>query len=87
MSSVNERECEAEGVDPRQVARIARGLSRYAKELEAMGLQVFGGGTGGSIRGQGSTKGRLILAHLNGDFDGGDGAGHTDEDGLLRAES
>lgn len=87
MSSVNERECEAEGVDPKEVARIARGLSRYAKEAEKLGLQIFGGGTGGSIRGGSSTKGRLILAHLNGDFDGGDGAGFFDDEGLLRAES
>ena len=40
---VNESECEAADLDAEEVERIARGLSRYAKQAEALGLQIFGG--------------------------------------------
>lgn len=87
MTHVYQEECEAEGVDPKRIAQIARGISRYARELESMGLGVFGGGTGGSIRGKADSRGRLVLATLDGEFDGGDGAYGADDDGLMRGES
>ena len=85
--SINERECEAAGLDPKEVARISRGISRYAKEARKLGLSIFGGSGTGTLRCQsGSHEGALVVADLQGDFDGGDGACREDEDGLLRGE-
>jgi hypothetical protein len=83
---LNKNECQAAGLDPAEVAKIARGLSRYAKQAQALGVQVFGGGTGGQLRFSDGGSGDLILAHLDGNFDGGDGANALDADGLLRGE-
>ncbi|MDH0959082.1 hypothetical protein EGJ86_19315 [Pseudomonas sp. o96-267] len=86
--TTNKHECEAAGLDPKEVARIARGLSRYAKQAEALGIQVFGGGGTGQLRfDDGARGGNLILADLHGNFDGGDGACSQDDYGLLRGES
>lgn len=79
---VNRKECQAAGLDPAEVARIARGLSRYAKPAQSLGVQVFGGGGGGQLRFCDGGSGDLILA----DLDGGDGASSHDADGLLRGE-
>lgn len=84
---VNEKECQAAGLDPREVARIARGLSRYAKEADALGLCVFGGSGSGGLRFEDHQGGALVVAHLDGTFDGGDGAESRDADGLLRGET
>lgn len=84
---VNNKECRAAGLDPAEVAKIARGLSRLAKKADAMGLCVFGGSGSGSLRTASSNSaGGLIIAHLDGVFDGGDGACRLDDDGLLRSE-
>jgi|TARA_A100001518_G_C1222020_1_gene66890 1,4-dihydroxy-2-naphthoyl-CoA synthase len=83
---VNSSECQAAGLDPAEVAKIARGLSRYAKQAQALGVKVFGGGAGGQLRFCDGGTGDLILADLDGDFDGGDGATGHDADGLLRGE-
>lgn len=83
---INENECHAAGLDPKEVERIARGLSRYGKQAEQLGLQIFGGGTGGSLRRSGYPNWALIIAHLDGNFDGGDGACAPDDEGLLRGE-
>lgn len=86
---VFEDECHAAGVDPKEVARIARGLSRYAKEAQTLGLEIFGGSGFGSLRAEHdrSNLGRLVLASLDGMYDGGDGAYGPDDDGLMRGES
>lgn len=84
--NVNTNECVAAGLDPAEVRRIALGLSRYAKQAASLGIQLFGGGTGGQLRISDGTHGDLILATLDGNFDGGDGAIHPDEHGLLRGE-
>ncbi|GLF10542.1 hypothetical protein [Pseudomonas aeruginosa] len=82
---VNDDECHAAGVDPAEVARIARGLSRYARVAERLGLVIFGGSTG-SLRFNDGGDGALILASLDGDYDGGDGACGPGADGLMRGE-
>ncbi|MDU4254589.1 hypothetical protein [Pseudomonas sp.] len=84
---VNEDECRAAGLDPAEIARIARGLSRYAKEAQRLGLCVFGGSGSGSLRYDDYPRGNLIVADLDGIFDGGDGASCPDSDGLLRGET
>lgn len=50
MARVNEKECEAAGLNPLDVKRIAQGLSRYAKEAQKLGIQVFGGSGCGDLR-------------------------------------
>jgi hypothetical protein len=40
---VNREECEAAGLDAKEVERIAKGLSRYAKQADALGMEIFGG--------------------------------------------
>jgi|TARA_B100000929_G_C15453411_1_gene401963 hypothetical protein len=84
---VNDAECEAAGLDPREVERIAKGLSKYAKQAEALGIQVFGGTGSGSLRFNDGGSGKLIVAHLAGDFDGGDGGSGPSGDGLERGET
>lgn len=72
--------------DPAQVRRIATGLSRYAKEAHQLGLTVFGGAGSGQLRFNDGGNGGLVVAELDGLFDGGDGASYEDDDGLLRGE-
>ena len=81
-------ECEAAGLDPKEVQRIANGLSRYARQAEKLGLTIFGGGSGsGSLRFfDDPDKGALIVAWLDGMYDGGDGAEESHQDGLTRGE-
>ena len=87
MRYANETECEAAGVDPAKVESIARRLSKAAREAQAMGLTVFGGSGTGSLRFCDSDeKGNLVVADLDGVFDGGDGAADRDGAGLLRGE-
>jgi len=83
---INKRECRAAGLDPAEVEKIARGLSRYAKQAENLGICIFGGSGSGDLRFDDRKGGQLILATLDGDYDGGDGANSPDDDGLLRGE-
>lgn len=83
---INEREIEAAGLDVEEVKRIARGLERYAKQAQAMGMIVFGGSGSGSLRARDGQEQCLVLAHISGQWDGGDGAEELDEDGLWRGE-
>lgn len=86
MALVHGDECEAAGLDQDKVRRIAKGLSRYAKEAEELGIMVFGGSGSGSLRFDDGGSGYLIIADLDGRFSGGDGAAIEDADGLLRGE-
>ncbi|WP_370601902.1 hypothetical protein [Pseudomonas nitroreducens] len=88
LMQVNVRECEAAGLDPKAVRRIAAGLSRYAREASALGLEIFGGSGTGELRTEADARrAGLVLARLDGEFNGGDGASEFGEDGLLRGES
>ena len=82
----NDAECEAAGLDAQEVDRIAKGLSRYAKQAQALGIQVFGGTGSGSLRFDDGGPGKLVVARLVGDFDGGDGGSGPSADGLERGE-
>ena len=86
---VNEAECEAAGLDPKEVEKVAKGLARQLKSAKALGIYVFGGSGSGSLRyDDGTGKGSLVVADcLPGTVDGGDGATFPDEDGLLRGET
>lgn len=84
MSSANCRECKAAGLDPKEVERIARGLSRYGKAASDLGLTVFGGSGTGLLH---TSDGLVVASMRHGWFDGGDGAAREDKNGLLRSES
>lgn len=80
-------ECKAAGVDIRKIESIARRISKAGKEAAAMGVNIFGGSGTGSLRfDDRSGKGSLILAGLDGIFDGGDGAVMLDDTDLERGE-
>ena len=87
MIIVNAAECEAAGLDAAKVRQIAKGLSHYAKEARLLNLQVFGGSGTGTLRYDDGGDGELIIAYLDGSFDGGDGAVREDNEGLHRGES
>lgn len=89
MSDIMQAECESAGLDVVEVKKIADGLSRYAKKARALDLEVFGGSGLGSLRFRdqdGLAARQLIIAYLDGDFDGGDGGTLCDDEGLLRGE-
>ena len=83
------KECNKAGIDPEEVERIAKGLSRYGRQAEKLGITIFGGSGNGSLRIHDSkelTARPLVLAQIDGDVDGGDGACDDIEDGLMRGE-
>ena len=84
---LNEKECNKAGIDAKKVAQLARKIERNVKEADKLGMQVFGGAWGGTLRYEDDpNKGALILASMNGNWDGGDGAYLEKGDGLLRGE-
>ncbi len=87
LYSVNEKECEAAGLDIKKVESIARRLSKVAMEAKEMGLEIFGGSGVGELRFRDDdVKGQLKVAYLDGDFDGGDGGQEEWGDDLIRGE-
>jgi len=86
----NTDECDAAKLDIKKVESIARRLSSAAKEADALGMHIFGGAGSGTLRfddGEGCMGAQsLIIADLDGRFDGGDGAEEPDEGGLIRGE-
>ena len=85
MPELNENECRYAGIDPKTVRRIAAGIERYAQEAKAIGIEVFGGSSMGSLRVQDGKNHSLVLATMLGSWNGGDGS-MTDDDGLMRGE-
>lgn len=83
---IYEREIEAAGLDVDEVKRVARGLERYAKQAQAMGMIIFGGSGSGSLRARDDQEQCLVVADIGGQFDGGEGATQPDADGLMRGE-
>ena len=84
---INENECDEAGLSHDEVTKIAKGVSRYALMAQKLGLGIFGGSSAGTLRFyENPDSPPLIIASLDGDFDGGDGAVRIDDDGLLRGE-
>lgn len=84
---INEDELDRAGLDRKKVESIARRLSRAALDARKLGLHVFGGSGNGSLRfNDDSGEPNLVIAHIDGPFDGGDGAERQDENGLWRGE-
>lgn len=88
--TLRKKECEAGGVDPEKVRRLAMRLSRAGRDAHKMGITIFGGSGSGSLRIHDKphdVQGKaLVLAELDGRFDGGDGGCCESEDGLMRGE-
>jgi hypothetical protein len=70
--NIDEDKCVEHKLNVKQVASIARRLSKAGKEARALGLTIFGGSGNGSLRilGRGTSG---IVADIDGNFDGGDG--------------
>ena len=87
---INDAECRAAGYsgdDIKKIKSIARRLSKAAEEASLLNIKVFGGSGGGTLRSMSQdTDGQLILAVLDGNFDGGIGDTHQDDDGLWVGE-
>ena len=94
MISVNEKECEYVGLVSDDVEKIVKGIAKYAKMADKLGLQIFAEGTGGkgsaSLRFRSNDRadnGDIVVAHItDGNWDGGDGATREDDNGILRGE-
>jgi len=92
MAWTYDRECDVAGQDPAKVKRLASRLQRLANDCNALGITIFGGSGSGSLRGFDGNRDRridermLILATIEGPFDGGDGGATPDDDDLLRGE-
>ncbi len=80
--SLYPRECDVAGQDPVKIARLARRLRKIAAECEDLGLTIFGGAHAGDLcahdgnKTRGLTDRMLILAHIPGPWDGGDGGSY-----------
>ena len=56
-------------VSPTEFKKHVKALSKAAEKLEGMGFHVFGGDGSGRL----TTKSDVVVAHLDGDFEGGVG--------------
>lgn len=83
----NERECTKAGKDLEAIERLAADFSVLGKRARKLGVYIFGGSGSGTIRWQDPGDDRpLVLASIDGNFDGGDGAIRYDSEGLERGE-
>ena len=83
---INKEECVKAGIDIKKVESIARRISKAAQEARELNIIVYGGGDGSLRFYDSKVCGPLVLAQLDGSFDGGDGGSTPDEEGYLRGE-
>lgn len=82
---VNLKECRAAGLNAKKVEALAKRISELGVEAEHLGLTIFGCGEGSLRQRQGDHP--LIVAYLDGYFDGGAGDPmRNSPDGLIRGE-
>ena len=86
--SINLDECQKAGVDIDRIKSIARRIGKAAIEAEGLGIQLFGGCGRASLRFRDDhpSDTSLILAKIDGNWDGGAGDEKYDDEGLLRGE-
>ena len=73
MSHVDRAACKSLGLDPKQVAAIARRISRATEDANRLGLRVFAIGSGSGALTTPSGGGQEIhVASLDGLYEGGD---------------
>lgn len=86
MAHINVSECEAVAADPKAVEKLTKRLERIVQDLDNLGLTIFGGAGGISLRAY-DAIGPIILAYIGGkNIDGGAGDATPGTDGLLRGE-
>ena len=83
--TIYESSCRLVGVTPESAASLARRLESVARDAQRLGLIVFGGAVGGSLRANTMT-GPVVVASVAGSWDGGDGGMVDDEAGIMRGE-
>jgi hypothetical protein len=82
---VNLMECKAAKVDAGKVRDLAKRLSACGLEAQRMGLVIFGSGEGRIQQLRGDYP--LVVAYIDGAFDGGAGIPSSDgPDELIRGE-
>jgi hypothetical protein len=95
MPNIHEDECNAAGIDPEEVRRIAKGVEKYGRQARKLGIEFFGGSgictmrfADEKSRNADRKHGKLIIATLLGfSCDGGDGGNQPyPPDGLNRGE-
>lgn len=86
MIVLNEDECLAAGLDPKEVKKLASRLDRLARDAAKLGLTVFGSTNSGSLRFPDPKGDLIVAAATGGNWDAGCGAEKIDEDGLIRGE-
>lgn len=86
--SVNVDECEAAGLDEKEVQKVLNLYEKAGRAADKLKLTVFGGSGSGTLRFSDDLAKRplIIAAIVNGNIDGGDGAEVPDENGLWRGE-
>ena len=82
MGTIDVAGCEDKGLDKKKVGEVVKLLSKGGRMANRMGLCVFGGSGGGTLR----TRDHTIVAYLDGEYDGGDGGSTEDENGVMRGE-
>ncbi len=86
MIQVNHRECNRCAVDAQLIAKKAKALLKIMKELDEVGVHLFGGSSL-QLRFAEGRENDYILATVTDYFvDGGDGSTREDKDGYLRGE-
>lgn len=82
---INLEECKLAGIKPAKVEALAKKLSDCGREAAKLGLTIFGSGEGRLQERHSDAP--LIVAYIDGPFDGGAGdPSRNNPDGLLRAE-
>ena len=84
MGMIYDNAVEEKKIDEKKLESIVRRLSKIGREMDKMGLQLFGGSGSGTLR----TSDHTIIADIDGAgcFDGGDGGCRVDDKGILRGE-
>lgn len=85
MASLNEKECEHAGIDQAALRKVARRLERDLKDLDRLGVYLFAGSSI-TLRVADGMSNHLVVAEVNGNASGGDGATHIADDGFMRGE-
>lgn len=85
MPSLNENECDHALINKPMLLKVARRIERDLKELDRLGVYLFAGSSI-TLRVADGISNHLVVAEVNGNAGGGDGATHIADDGFMRGE-
>jgi|GEM_PF-5752509 len=82
-ATVSEEQCERHGLDPKEVLKIAQGITRYMRKAQKIGLELFGNSGTGLLCVRDESDNKVIVAELAplGLYDGGEETWHDDTSG------